>query len=256
MIDIHSHILPGIDDGAESVEDALAMAELAASSGVTVLAATPHSNQRGRFVNYESLSLQDLFYDLRAAIRKAQIPLRLVRGMEIYASDDVARRIATGQLLPLNDSRYYLVEFAFDEEEWYIRDILSDILGLGKVPVVAHPERYHCVQEDPNHLFQWRQMGALAQLNKGSVFGKFGARPKRAAEVLLNHGLVNCVASDAHRPYARTTDMSEIDSYLDLHFPPEYRDLLLEVNPGRILDNRPVPMEPRPLPVEARRRWF
>lgn len=256
MIDIHTHILPGLDDGAESLDDTLAMAEQAVRSGVDVLVATPHSNQEQQYQNYESPALQTLFQQAKDALVRENIPLKLVRGMEIFASDDIVEKIRAGRLLPLNHSRYYLVEFAFPEEPWYIHDTLADLLEHGYIPVIAHPERYTCVQDDPNLLFEWRQMGVLAQLNKGSVLGRFGPRPERAAQQLLNHQLVNCIASDAHRPYIRTPDMREIDAFLCRYYSEEYRDLLLEENPSRIVFDRTPPAWPVPVPVERKKRWF
>lgn len=253
MIDIHCHILPGVDDGAQSMADALAMAEQAVRSGVTQLCATPHSNQKGRYENFDSMKFLNLFYSLKNLLRLERIPLTLVRGMEIFADSEVLWKISSGQVIPLNESRYYLIEFGFEEADWFFQDTLAGVLKLGKVPVIAHPERYTCVQEDPNLLYNWRKLGALAQLNKGSVSGKFGPRAQQCAEVLLRHGLVNCVASDAHRPYARTTDMSEIEDYLTRNFPADYCNLLLEDNPGRILSDRRV-SGPEPLPVEPQ-RW-
>lgn len=252
MIDIHCHILPGLDDGAESLDDMLAMAAIAAQSGVTVLAATPHSNQPDGYGNEESDALRDCFAAARAALREAEIPLRLVRGMEIWGGENVPEKIAQHRLLALNGSRYYLVEFDFGESPDYITDALDDMLRHGFWPVLAHPERYGCVQEMPPLLLRWGEMGVLAQINKGSPFGRFGSRAQRAAELLLRHRLVHCVASDAHRPYARTPDMSKISDYLCTHFSPSYRDLLLMELPGRILANQPCAGMLRPIPFERR----
>lgn len=256
MIDIHCHILPDVDDGSQTMEDSLLMAEMAARSGVDVIVATPHSNQRGRFENYESEELQQRFLELQREVEHEGIPVKLVRGTEIFASPDLPELIQSGEVISLNGSRYYLMEFAFDEAPWQIKETLEDLLSIGKVPVIAHPERYYCVQDEPNYLYEWRMMGALAQLNKGSVFGRFGSRTARAAERILRHCLVNCVASDAHGPFRRTTDLEEIDEYLMDHFPMEYRDLLLEINPERIITNRRMAEGPPPMPVEERRRRY
>ncbi|MCI5648526.1 MAG: tyrosine-protein phosphatase [Fusicatenibacter sp.] len=256
MIDIHCHILPDVDDGSGSLEDSILMAEMAARSGVDTIVVTPHSNQRGRFENYESEELRRRFQELQSEIEHEQIPVRLLRGTEIFSSPDLTELIRSGEVISLNGSCYYLVEFAFDEEPWEIQETLQEILAIGKVPVIAHPERYYCIQEQPNYLYEWRMLGALAQMNKGSIFGRFGKRTARAADRMLRCCHVTCIASDAHSPFMRTTDMEEIDEFLMDHFPMEYRDLLLEKNPERIITNRRITDGPPPMPVEEMRRRY
>ena len=113
MIDLHTHILPGVDDGAPDLETSVLMAAVAAESGVTHLVATPHSNQRGAFENYASPALQVRFDCLRAAVREAGIPLELSLGMEIFGTGDVPKLLREGRLLTINGGRYLLIEFGF-----------------------------------------------------------------------------------------------------------------------------------------------
>lgn len=256
MIDIHSHILPGVDDGAASLEESLMMAEMAVKSGVKVLVATPHSNQPGAFRNYDSREMRERYRQLKEAVKVEGIPLQLIRGMEIFATSELAEKVEKKQVIPLNRSRYYLIEFAFNASPHYIEDRITEMLEIGQIPVIAHPERYYCVQDDPNQLYHWRMLGALAQMNKGSVFGRFGARTEQAAEIILKHCLVNCIASDAHGVDFRTTDMREIRHFLDQHFPEEVCRLLLHVNPGCILKNKPLPRQAMPIPIEQKKHWF
>ena len=150
MIDIHTHILPGLDDGSQTLSDSLEMAELALESGVDTIIATPHSNQLGRFENFDLVHLKHVFSRLQQALQEEGIPLTLHLGMEIFASEDLCEKIQAGALLSLNRSRYYLVEFAFDEAPEFIGDILDGMLSVGAIPVIAHPERYFCVQDYPS----------------------------------------------------------------------------------------------------------
>lgn len=254
MIDIHSHMLPGVDDGARNMEEALEMAEMAVRSGVKIMAVTPHCNQPGAYQNYESKALKGRYRELKEAIAKEGIPLQLARGMEIFATDDIDIKIEAGEVIPLNRSHYYLIEFAFDISPKFIVKTIETVLRMGRVPVIAHPERYYCVQEEPNYLWKWRRMGALAQMNKGSVFGRFGEYSGRTAEILLEHQMINCIASDAHGTKARTPDMGEIRHYLERHFPEEVGRLLLHVNPKCILMDKRLPKQPEPMQVIPRRR--
>lgn len=245
MIDIHTHILPTIDDGAGSFDEALDMAIMAVESGVQAIIATPHSNHDVGFVNYESDHLEALFQRLCYMLNEANIPLQLYRGMELWASTDIVEKLSYGKLLTLNRTKYTLVEFAFDEEPWWIEAILKEVILAGYIPIIAHPERYYCVQETPNHLYEWRKMGAFAQMNKESILGRLGRHTAATAELLLKHNLINCLASDAHHAYTRTTDMTALNRYMENNFALGYRDLLMKTNPQAILEGQPLKMAER-----------
>ena len=238
MIDIHSHVLPGVDDGSADMEMSLEMLALAAESGVHTLVATPHCNIPGEFENYRSQELEELFQELQRAAEREEIPLRLCRGMEAYATPELPELLSGGQIWTLNGGRYFLVEFNFGEDPDFCDDILRECAAMGYRPVIAHPERYFFIQDDPEHAFEWCTAGYALQLNKGSVLGRFGARVQTTADRLLDHGLVACVASDAHRPYERSTHMGEIRDYLREEYGEAYMRLLLEENPARILSGR------------------
>lgn len=254
MIDLHTHILPGIDDGSPTMEASMAMAELAVEGGVEAIVATPHSNQMGRFENFYSTALTDLYQSLKTELAEEDLPLKLYLGMEIFASPDMGERIRRGELISLNRSRYYLVEFAFDETPERIGDYLEEILRVRGVPLIAHPERYYCVQDDPGLVYDWLKLGCCAQINKGSLFGKFGRSAARTASELLKNDLVTCVASDAHSPYARTTYMADARDYLEETFGPERMNRLTNENPWRILSNLSIPRHGRA--PERRNRFF
>lgn len=255
MIDLHTHILPGVDDGSPDLETSLMMAETAVQSGVSVIAATCHSNQE-EFRNYESEELRQCFEKLRREIEREQIPLYIVRGMELWAAGPLEKNVWAGELIPLNGSRFYLMEVPFDSEPEMIQERLTEFLNMGKVPLLAHPERYYCVQDRPNWLFEWRTLGVVAQMNKGSIFGQFGSRAEKTAEVLLKHQMVTCIASDAHGAECRTTDMRPIWDFLERHYSKDYAALLLKKNPEQILRNRLPITGPQPVPVRQEIRWF
>ena len=245
MIDIHTHILPGVDDGSPHMEDSLQMAAMAASSGSRALIATPHSNQEGRFENFYSEELEREFAALQEEIRLAGIPIAVYPGMEIFASGDIGEKITGGRLIGLNFSRYYLVEFYFDETPAVIKHCTDEIFAAGGIPLIAHPERYFCVQDRPELVYDWLQQGCLAQINKGSLFGRFGESARRAAETLLFNGLVTCIGSDAHSPFRRTTHVAELLDYLYDTLGEDITQLITEENPARILGNRPIPVRGR-----------
>lgn len=251
MIDLHTHILPGLDDGSDAMEESLAMAELAAEGGTSWLVATPHSNQPGRFENYCSDTLMGVFDAFEQAVANSHIPLKIYRGMEIFASWDVAEKIEDGRLMGLGSSDYYLIEFPFGVEADDMGNVLESVLEIGKIPLIAHPERYDCVQYNPGVLYEWMKMGCLSQVNKGSIFGKFGRRAARTAELLLEFELAACIASDAHSSVMRTPYMGEIKEMIEDRYDLEYARALLFDHPRAVLENRRIPFNGRP-PV---RKW-
>ena len=247
VIDIHTHTLPGVDDGSESMEMSLQMLELSARSGVREVVATPHCNIPGEADNYASEALESTLFALRRAAEEAGIPVTVRRGMEVFTTEDLPELIRARKIWTLAGTRYLLMEFAFDEDPAFCSRKLQEVRQLGLRPVVAHPERYFFVQDDPQIAYDWCVSGSALQVNKGSLLGNFGSGPERTARLLLGHGLAACVASDAHRPYARSTYMSEVSRLIERDYGEEFRDLLLEINPARILkDQELLGYEPQP----------
>ena len=236
MIDIHAHLLPGVDDGSEDMDMSLALLDMAARSGVEGIVATPHCNIPGEPDNYASEELELLWDQLNDEITDNDIPLVLYRGMEVFATPRVPELLEQDRIWTLNSTEYFLIEFSFREDPGFCRDILRRCQAMGYIPIIAHPERYFFIQDDPELAYEWCVSGCGLQLNKGSLLGRFGKGPQRTAELLVDHGLAACVASDAHNPLYRTTDMSEICEFLENNFGEDCLHLLLEENPRRILN--------------------
>ena len=240
MIDLHCHILPGVDDGSASEEESCMMAETAAASGVTVIAATPHCNVPGSYQNLDPADLRRRLDTLRALLRRQGIPVELKPGMEVFVTPQVPELLRRKQLLTLNDSRYLLVEFGFDEPLDYADGMLEAIRAEGVVPVVAHPERYRFVQAERECLLRWTRAGYVLQVNKDSLFGRFGRRAAELAHWCLGEGCIHLLGSDAHSPFRRTARLEEAWAYTAELDSPEIADFLLRDNPERILSDRPV----------------
>lgn len=234
MIDLHSHILPELDDGAHSLQDSLAMARMAVDSGITAMVATPHCADDRRQEIYEAWLL------LRQALHENEIPLRLFLGMEIFGTPDTARMLCDGALLTLNGSRYPLIEFDFRSSGDVETQILQSVCKAGFRPIVAHPERYEYVQEDPQIINRWCRMGCLLQINRGSLIGRFGHRARETAVSLVNRGFVAAVASDAHSVRARTPWMKDVRHLLSTEISREYARQLLRDNPKKVIKNEEI----------------
>lgn len=240
MIDIHTHILPGLDDGARDMEDSLSMAALALKSGVHTLVATSHANTGGFFKEYSIEEYLQRLEAFRKALDEVKLPLRVFSGMEIYMTREVPRMIREGRLLSLNQTGYFLTEFSFGIEQEEMDEMLHDLMELGVTPVIAHPERYRCVQESESGIAKWKNRGCLMQVNRGSIFGRFGSGAKQCVDRLLDQHMVTCIASDAHKPYERTTYMADIKEYMEQEYSFEYSKKLLYDNPKRILEGEKV----------------
>ena len=239
MIDIHSHILFGVDDGSKNLEMSLDMLRQAYESGTNTIVATPHC-MPGIYNNYVSDRLKDRFEELRDAAHYRGIPIHVRRGMEVLGVPNIEKLIDEKKLWTINRSHYLLVEFSFDEDSEYCTDLLKKIRKKGYTPIVAHPSRYYFVQNDPQIVYDWYIDGCGIQVNKGSLLGNFGKKEQITAVRLLRHGVVSCVASDGHRNNMRTVRMDEVLSYLSEMFRMDYTYMLTEENPGRILDNKPL----------------
>jgi len=238
MIDIHMHILPGLDDGAEDIYDTLDMAQIAQESGTHTIIVTPHCNVPGMYANYFSESYVEVFRKAEAAIKREGIAVRLCPGIEVFATSDLPELIVEGKIMPLNQSRYILIEFAFDEDPDFADDVLKRVRGVGARPVIAHAERYEFIQDDPQIAYEWRKNGYLIQINKGSFAGRFGRHARMAAYRMMDHNLVSAIASDAHGPVMRTPYMQDVYEELKEEYPERYLKILFEENPRRICENQ------------------
>ncbi len=196
MYDVHSHILPGLDDGAKTVEEFVAMARAAAAGGTTVMLATPH--RRDVTENVSIPYLRELAAKMVETARG--VGLTLVLGMENHLDVNLPEALSRGAALPMNGTRYALVELPFFGHPDYVEPVLFDIQESGITPVLAHPERIELVQRDPDLLRGLVERGMLTQVTAGSVTGLFGDEVKRLTHSLLRRGLVHILASDTHAP--------------------------------------------------------
>lgn len=241
MIDIHCHIMPGVDDGADNYEESLAMAREAFAAGTNVMVVTPHYYNSGqmRFEMTKADVIQR-FQDLQAYFAENGCPVRLCIGAEHFGVQNIGRLAEENRLIPINGSRYVLVEFDFDDEHQRVRYVLSQLISAGYVPVVAHPERYYFLQREPELVYDYLEKGCLLQVNKGSPLGRYGEEEKRLAMWLLNNRLPHVIASDCHSPYQRTPDMSDLHEEMCINVSERYAKMLFIDNPLKILRNEHV----------------
>lgn len=240
MYDIHCHIFPAVDDGSGSFNDSVEMARLACLSGVKAVIATPHCNIPGVFENYWNESFDDTLKKLNETLVSLEIPLTVFKGQEVFSYGDIVSKLKAGNLITLNGSKYVLIEFDFDTAEKSALDTVEQIKAEGYVPVVAHPERYGFVFENPMSILKIRSSGGLIQLNSGSIKGSFGPDPQKLAAAILKSGAADFIASDAHSQYSRTPDIRDAHEIVCSAFSYDYAKLLFETNPLRIINDEEI----------------
>ena len=237
IIDIHNHILPGVDDGALDIEDSLEMVTLAARCGIKKIIATPHFE----YNNGASLeALEDAFYALSAEIEYEHIDIKIEKSMEIMASDNLPTLLQQGKVWTYPNSSYFLVEFAYNEEREYFDWLLDRCADAGFTPVIAHPERYSAVRHHPEMAKRWHEKGYGVQVNRDSLLNMFGRSAYICADLLLRNGWANCIASDAHTPQYRNPYWGEAFKHLPGVYGFHTLAYCLETVPERILSNLPL----------------
>lgn len=240
MIDLHCHILPGLDDGSPNTEESLAMAAMAARSGTEQIVCTPHCSAADDALAARCSRIRRRTERLNALLAQRQVPLQLHSGMELLCTEELEEVLDRREILTLAGSRYLLIEFDFGVPAQAIGYAVRCVMRRELTPVLAHPERYTAVQRDPRCLTEWFAGGCVIQVNKGSILGRFGPQPARAADWILDRGLAHVVASDAHRSRIRTPRLDEVHEAVGERFSYEYADILLEHNPRCILQDLPL----------------
>ncbi len=196
MYDLHAHILPGVDDGAATPKDTLAMSRVASETGTKIVLATPH--RKDVTENWSVAYLIALIMVMRAQNREHGVELSLALGMENHLDTDLPAEIAAGRAIPMNSTRYILIEMPFFGRPDYIEDTLSEVQSTGLVPVLAHPERIEAFQHDPDMLRRFIKKGMLSQITSNSLIGFWGEEVADFTRYLLRNGMAHVMASDAH----------------------------------------------------------
>lgn len=252
MIDLHAHILPGIDDGARDEAEAMAAARQALAAGVGTVVATPHAIP-GVYDNGHERILERAAR-LQAVLDAAGLVLGVRPGAEYYLEPELPLRLDRGELLTLNDrGKHVLVELPLAGIPAYADRVLFDLLVRGVTPVLAHPERNREFSAEPERLYRLVAQGVLVQVTAGSLTGLFGRQMRAAAELFVRQGWVHFVASDLHGPGARLAAMREVRSQLAEMLGAEEGGRLLEENPRCVLEGRRV-AGGTPQPYHQRRR--
>jgi protein-tyrosine phosphatase len=242
MIDIHSHILPGIDDGAPTLEDSIKMAEEAVKEGITYLYATPH-HRNGRYEN-ERDSIISHADDLNQELAKRKVPLHIVPGQEIRLYRELIEDLEKGLLLPLhNQVNYLLVEFPSSNVPDYATDILYELSLRNYHPIIVHPERNSEIMENPDLLYDFISSGAHTQITANSIIGNFGKKIMSFSHDLIRSNMAHFIASDAHNVTTRSFRLSQAYDFIQKQYGIDTRYYLQE-NAELVLKGESILIKP------------
>lgn len=250
FVDIHSHIIPGIDDGAADMAEALEMLKLAANDWTRYIVATPHFTpaavrQGGATIgingvrNTSSL-IRAKTEELTAQAVSKNIDIKLRPGVEVLISPDVPELLESGDICSLNGSRYLLVEFPMTIIPSYTSDILYKIQLFGLTPIIAHPERHSEVIKDMSLIGDLVDRGMLLQVNAGSLTGLFGRKIQKLAFKLIKSGLVHFVASDAHSCGGRSPELGIAAGMVEKKFGREVMQNIFYSNGLAVLEDKKI----------------
>jgi protein-tyrosine phosphatase len=244
LIDLHCHLLFGIDDGAADLGESLEMARLSVADGVRVIACTPHIfpgvyNNTGPDIRIRIDALQ-------SHLDEAGIECRLVSGGDVHVAPDLVAKLRSGEALSINDSRYVLVEPPHHILPPNIEGLFFNLLSAGYIPILTHPERMSWIEREYDIIVRLVRSGAWMQITAGALLGDFGPRAKKWSSQLLREGLVHIVASDAHGARKRPPRMGEALATLNGLVGEVEALNLLQVRPHAIVSNQAPSTVPEP----------
>jgi protein-tyrosine phosphatase len=257
MVDIHCHILPGLDDGAKTMDESVQMAEIAISEGITHVIATPHSNAEYAF-------RPDLVRELRNELQaRVEGRLRILTGCDFHLSIENLREIQINSIkYTLNQQNYLLVEFADFAIPPNTDDTLHSLQLLGLNLIITHPERNGLIRHQPEKLWRWLRQGCYVQVTAQSLLGRFGKETAKIVMQWLENERVHFIASDAHGVASRPLKLRESYQLVAKRFGEERAQALFTDNPMAALEGKPLPYQPEPpvdksaAPVFKKRKRF
>ena len=249
MIDMHSHILPGLDDGAPDWEQSLAMAKMAVEDGITSMVCTPHW-VLGKYENGRTAILEKVA-EFKERLAAAEIPLAVYPGSELRLDMSIPDRLRTGEIIGLNDrSGYVLLELPEENLPDSLEDFFWNLQIAGLRPIISHVERNPVLRARPRRLFNWVEAGILTQITAASILEQFSMEIMEFSHTLIRHRLVHMLVTDTHGLRMRIPRLSEARAVVEGLAGPAFAELLVSGTPQRIIRGESVPVID-PLPLEA-----
>jgi protein-tyrosine phosphatase len=256
MIDLHSHILPDLDDGASDWEQSLVLARVAVEDGIKGLVCTPHWVP-GKYENTRSIVLER-FAEFRKKLKENSIPLDVYPGAELRIDISLTRRILAGELLTINDGgSYALIELPDEGLPDNLEDYFWQIQLKGIKPIIGHVERNSTLRHDPERLYRWSESGILCQITASSILGEFGAEVREFSVRLLEHRMAHMVVTDSHGLRVRAPKLSGAFQVIEELLGREIAEEMTRGIPERIINGESfIPAEPLPLKKPGKKSFL
>ena len=236
LIDMHCHILPGIDDGSKSWDETKEMLRISYDEGVRLIVTTPHHHKRRGICT--SAQYKERLVKIRKLAEEIDPKFKIIPGMEVNFDHDVLEKLQNKQLQTMGNSSYVLIEFSPSDDFDYIRQSLQQVQMLGYYPILAHVERYSCLVEEVEDVAYLVDMGVYIQVNAGSIIGNSGRTVKRFIKELMDERLVHFVGTDAHRSTGRAPKIQESAKYVEKKFGEEYALEIFRKNGMKMIKNQ------------------
>jgi protein-tyrosine phosphatase len=253
MIDIHSHILAGVDDGAKSLAESVEMCRLSSDDGVKIMVATPHAHD-GVHDTHNPSFLSEKIKELNEQLGGNP---RIELGCELRFTHDVVSQVCATRTAPtIAGGPYVLIEFPHAVVPVGSERALFELMSNQIRPIIAHPERNQMLIAEPERFYSLVEMGVLGQADTGSFTGQFGKKVKQAAEIMLENGLLHILASDCHNTRNRLPGMSAAVGVVSELVGGEYAAAMAGDNPQAVVEGRPVPSQPPATEPKRRKRWL
>jgi len=244
VVDLHHHLLPGLDDGAPDLGTSIKMARMAAEESITHVVCTPHANSRYRF---DPAQIAAAVARLREALADAGIRLVLGTGCDFHLSyDNVRDALENPHRYTVNGGEYLLIELPDYALPPTLEETFYSLRLGGMTPILTHPERNPSLQQDASRLANWVRDGMLTQVTAASVTGMMGRKAQKLAERLLADRWVHFIATDAHNVSTRPPQMRAARDHIASRFGEEYAQRLCTENPQAVFDNRHLPAQEVP----------
>jgi protein-tyrosine phosphatase len=254
MIDLHSHILFGIDDGPKAIEESIQMCRIGYQDGIRTIVATPHilpgiyQNNRSTIL-YKVQELNEALVHSELRTQNSELSLNILPGADVHFSFDILQRYEEGEIVTVNDQgRYLMIEFAFQGVPYQAEEVLFKLLTKGITPIISHPERNMEVGERPKRYYEMIRIGCLGQVTAMSLTGNFGTGVRRTAEKLLSKRLIHIIASDAHSTDGRPPILSAAVKAAEKIVGKAEAMRMVTEYPQAILEGR-RPNVPEPIPI-------
>ncbi|MBU5335877.1 tyrosine-protein phosphatase [Intestinibacter bartlettii] len=241
MIDIHCHILPNVDDGAECMQEAINMAKIAKEQGINKIIATPHYHPEFKYAKGEEL--KEIYKEFKNELKENNIDIEMYLGNEIYYTYDLIDKFSELDFYSLNDSKYILIEFPPNNFPNNLCNVVYEIKQQGFTPILAHVERYIKIHEDPEIIYDCIKTGAIIQINSSSLIGKQGKEFQKICNLLISRNMVHLVSTDAHSDTRRRPLLKDAYEYVEKKHSKSMAENLFINNAQCILDNRDIIIE-------------